>query len=351
MSTLLTRIGSEKMRKVILGMIGLTAVIVAVFCSYSSAFGKPVAHHIPVAVAASPPVLAKLETSPALRVYQVRDLAVARSMVEDRAVYGGLVLTRTGQATLVVANGGGHAVEAVLVQLGQQAAGAALNTRACTSASGPVLRTLISKVDVAPTSPGDPNGLVEFYCVVFLGIGAAAGAMLLARILGPVSHLRGALKRLGLMTVHTALLSAAITVVTDIVYGAMAGHFWFLFLTLWLYVIAVCLAITGFAAFAGPLASIVLIGLFIAFGNTSSGGAVPRPLLDGFFSALNPVLPQGAALSALRGVQYFGDRGIGIGLLCLTIWAAAGLALLGVASLRASRHRPAVTGAAAMARI
>ena len=52
------------MRKVLLAMIGLTAVIVAVFCSYSSAFGKPVAHHIPVAVAASPAVLAKLEAPP-----------------------------------------------------------------------------------------------------------------------------------------------------------------------------------------------------------------------------------------------------------------------------------------------
>ena len=322
------------MRKVMLAMIGLTAVIAAVFCSYSSAFGKPAAHHIPVAVAAPPAVLAKHETSPALRVYQVRDLAVARSMVEDRTVYGALVLARTGQATLVVANGGGHAVEAVLVQLGQQAAGTALST-----------------VDVAPTSHGDPNGLVEFYCVVFLGIGAAIGATMLARTLGPVPHLRGALKRLGLMMMHTALLSAAITLFTDVVYGALAGHFWFLFLTLWLYVAAVCLAITGFAALAGPLASIVLIGLFIVFGNTSSGGAVPRPLLDGFFSALNPVLPQGAALSVLRGVQYFGGRGIGTGLLCLTIWAAAGLVLLGAAGLRAPRHRPAMIGAAATAGI
>jgi hypothetical protein len=322
------------MRKVVLAMIGVTAVIMAVFCSYSSAFGKPAAHHIPVAVAASPAVLARLETSPALRVYQVRDLAVARSMVQDRAVYGGLVLPRTGRATLVVANGGGHAVEAVLVQLGQQAAGTAVNI-----------------VDVAPTSPGDPNGSVEFYCVVFLGIGAAAGATMLARILGPVPNLRGALKRLGPVMVHTALLSAAITLFTDVVYGALAGHFWFLFLTLWLYMVAVCLAITGFAELAGPLASIAGIGLFIAFGNTSSGGAVPRPLLNGFFSALNPVLPQGAALSALRGVQYFGDRGMGTGLLGLTIWAAAGLALLGIAGLRASRHRPAVIGAAVMARI
>ena len=322
------------MRKALLAMIGLTAVIVAVFCSYSSAFGKPAAHHIPVAVAASPAVLAKLETSPALRVHQVGDLAAARSMVEDRAAYGGLVLPRTGRATLVVANGGGHAVEAVLQQLGQQAAGPTLST-----------------VDVAPTSPDDPNGSVEFYCVVFLGIGAAVGAMLLARTLGPVPRLRAALKRVGLGLGYTALLSAAVTFFTDVVYGALPGHFWFLFLTFWLYVASVWLVVTGAAELAGPLASIVLIGLFVVFGNTSSGGAVPRPLLDGFFSALNPVLPQGAALSALRGVQYFGDRGAGTGLLCLAIWAAAGLASLGAASLKASssRHRPAVTGAAALA--
>src|ERR1700689_4238381 len=95
-----------KMRKVMLAMTGLTAVIVAVFCSYSSAFGKPAAHHIPVAVAASPAGLAKLETSPALRVQPVHDLAAARSMVEDRTADGGLVLAPTGRATLVVANGG-----------------------------------------------------------------------------------------------------------------------------------------------------------------------------------------------------------------------------------------------------
>jgi hypothetical protein len=64
-------------------------------------------------------------------------------------------------------------------------------------------------------------------------------------------------------------------------------------------------------------------------GNPSSGGPVPRPLLNGFYSGLNPVMPQGAALSVLRGVQYFGDRGTDLGLLCLLIWALAGLGFLG----------------------
>jgi hypothetical protein len=66
-------------------------------------------------------------------------------------------------------------------------------------------------------------------------------------------------------------------------------------------------------------------------GNPSSGGPVPRPLLNGFYSGLNPVMPQGAALSALRAVQYFGGHGIGEAVLGLAIWAAAGAVLLAIA--------------------
>jgi hypothetical protein len=108
----------------------------------------------------------------------------------------------------------------------------------------------------------------------------------------------------------------------------------------------VCLAVTGLSALAG-LASIVLVLVLIILGSPSSGGPVPRPLLNGFYSGLNPVMPQGAALSALRGVQYFGDSGIGLGLLCLLIWALAGLALLGATVFRdalrtesVARYRP-----------
>ena len=192
-------------RKLVLVMLGLTVVVVAFISSYASALGKPSPRHVPVAVSAPPAVLGKLEASPLLRVYPVADLASARSMVEDRTAYGALLLPRTGPVTLLVANGGGHAVATMLMQLGQQAAGAR--------------GTTLTTVDLAPTSPNDPNGTVEFYCIAFLFLGG--------------------------------------------------------------------------------------------------------------YSGLNPVLPQGAALSVVRGVQYFGGRGIDLGLLCLLIWALAGLGLLG----------------------
>jgi hypothetical protein len=306
-------------RKLMLAMLGLTAVVAAILSSYASALGNPSPRHVPVAVSAPPAVLGRLEAGPQLRVYPVHDLAKARVMVEDRAAYGALVLPTTGPATLLVANGGGHSVETILVQLGQQLA----RTH----------RTTLATVDVAPTSPNDPNGTIEFYCIAFLFLGAAIGATVLGRLAGPVRGPRGALMRLGLVALYAALLSIVVTIFADVVLGGLVGHFGFLFLTLWLFVAAVCLAVTGFSALVGP-AAIVLVLVLITLGNPSSGGPVPRPLLNGFYSSLNPVLPQGAALSALRGVQYFGDRGIGLALLCLLIWVLAGLALLSAAVLR-----------------
>ena len=306
-------------RKVMLAVLGLTLVVVAILSSYASALGNPSPRHVPVAVSAPPAVLGKLEASPLLRVYPVPDPARARVMVEDRTAYGAVVLPRTGSATLLVANGGGHSVAAVLMQVGQRVA----------AGRG----TTLSIVDVAPTSPNDPNGTVEFYCIAFLMLGGSIGAAVLGKVAGPAHGLRRALARLGLVLVYAAWLSIVVTFFADVVFGDLVGHFWLLFLTLWLYVAAVCLAITGLLALLGR-GPILLVLVLIALGNPSSGGPVPRALLNGFYSGLNPVMPQGAALSALRGVQYFGDRGIALGLLCLLIWALAGLGLLGAAVVR-----------------
>ena len=307
-------------RKLVLVMLGVTVVVVAFISSYASALGKPSPRHVPVAVRAPPAVLGTLDASPELRVYPVADLARARSMVEDRTAYGALLLPPTGPATLLVANGGGHAVATTLMQLGQQAAGA----------RGARLIT----VDLAPTSTNDPNGTVEFYCIAFLMLGGSLGATVLGRVAGPVRGPRAAFARVGLVVLYAASLSVVVTLFADVALGDLVGHFGFLFLTLWLFVAAVCLAGTGLSALAGPLASIVLVLVLIILGSPSSGGPVPRPLLNGFYSGLNPVLPQGAGLSALRGVQYFGDRGIDLGLLSLLIWALAGLGFVGATVFR-----------------
>ena len=304
--------------KLMLAMLGLTVVVAAILSSYASALGKPSPRHVPVAVTAPPAVLGELDASPQLRVYPVAEPAKARTMVEDRAAYGALVLPRNGPVTLLVANGGGHSVETVLVQLGQQLA--------------QTHRTTLSTVDVAPTSPNDPNGTVEFYCIAFLFLGAAIGATVLGRLAGPVRGPRGALARLGLVALYTALLGIVVTIFADVVLGDLVGHFWFLFLTLWLFAAAVCLAVTGFSALAGP-ASIVLILVLISLGNPSSGGPVPRPLAQTRRRLFQPppVLAQDAALSALRGVQYSATEGSAWRCCPCLIWVLPGLARRGAA--------------------
>jgi hypothetical protein len=304
----------RQLRMLLLVVAGLTLVVLAFFSSYASALGNPTPRHIPVAVAASRAAVTKLEASPVLSVHRVADLGRGGQLVQDRAVDGALAYAGAGPVTLLVAGGGGHQVAIILMQLGQQLArarGGALITR-----------------DVAPTSPNDPTGTVEFYCLVFLFLGAAIGSSALGRILGPVRRLPDALRRLGWALVYAGLLSLVITFFADVVFGALIGHFWILFLTLWLYASAVCLAVSGVATQAGMAASTVLILVIVGLGNPSSGGPLPRPLLNSFYSGLNPVMPQGAAMSALRGVQYFGDHGIALGVLCLMAWAMAGLALL-----------------------
>jgi hypothetical protein len=82
---------------------------------------------------------------------------------------------------------------------------------------------------------------------------------------------------------------------------------------------------------------VILALLFTLLGNPSAGGAVGRPLLNPFFSALRPIFPQGEGLSVIRGIQYFGGHGIGAGVLHLTIWGIAGIALLAVAAGRGTR--------------
>lgn len=124
-------------------------------------------------------------------------------------------------------------------------------------------------------------------------------------------------------------------------FGALTGHAGWLFLALWAYTLAVTLAASGVSALLGPAAGVLLTLLFTLLGNPSAGGAVGRPLLNPFFSALNPVFPHGGGLSIIRGLQYFHGHGVGAGVRCLLIWGVAGTLLLLVAAVRGQRAAPA----------
>ena len=106
-----------------------------------------------------------------------------------------------------------------------------------------------------------------------------------------------------------------------------------MFGALWLYAMAVGGAITGVAAAFGTVASMALTLFLVIVGNAAAAGPVGRPLLSGFYSTFNAIVPQGSGVSLLRSIEYFGGNGAQTPLVTLAIWGAAGCLAGG------SRHR------------
>lgn len=310
-------------RDALLVMAGLVFIVSLMFSCYSSGFGDPKPHDIPIAVVGTQSEQSTLNASPGLQVRPAVSAAAARELVLDREVYGAFDLSERGHLTLFVADGAGHSVDVALTSIGTEVAQSQHAT--------------ISVEDLAPISPNDPNGTLEFYGIVFLAIGASLGATVLSKVLGAVRHLQHLGRRLLTLLVYSFFLSVTVSFFADVVFGALVGHFGLLLLSLWAYTLAICLAASGVSALFGQVAGVVLVLAFTVIGNPSAGGAVGRPLTNRFFAAMNPIFPHGAGMNIVRGVQYFDGRGFAESVLCLSLWAATGLTFLVVFAFRQGR--------------
>jgi hypothetical protein len=307
-------------RTMVLAMVGLAAIVIAMIASYSGAFAKPTLHHMTVAVAGPQQMVDGIRGHDGLAVNAVGDDAAARQQVYERTADAAFVVGPAGEMKIYVAGGGGRSVANAAETVG----------RAIAAKAG-----LAATVDdVAPTAAGDPSGTVEFYAVIFISIGASVGAAVFGRLMGTVRN-RGTLA-LRTMTLagYSTLLAACVTVYVDGALQALTGHPWQVFGALWLYSMAVGGAITGVAAAFGTVASMALTLFLVVVGNAAAAGPVGRPLLSGFYSAFNAIVPQGSGVSLLRSIEYFGGNGAQTPLVTLAIWGAAGclLAVLATAS-------------------
>lgn len=308
-------------RTTVLALAALTVFVIAMVASYSGAFAKPTLHHMTVAVSAPPEIIHGLRDQNTLSVNEVGDAAAARAQVYDRTADAALAVTPDQRMTIYVAGGGGRSVAAAAEVVGRETAE----------------RTGLSPVvdDVAPTSPGDPSGTVEFYAVIFLSIGASVGAALLGRVMGSVrTPATLALRTVSLAT-FSAVLAGAVTTYVGPILDALTGHSWQVFGALWLYSMAVAGAVTGVAAALGTAASVALGAFLVVVGNAAAAGPVGRPLLSGFYSTFTTIVPQGSGVSLLRSISYFDGHGAATPLVTLAVWAAAG----GILALAATAAR------------
>lgn len=306
--------GERRRRAMPLGAaiaVGIALVqLLFVFClGYPPLHAAP--HNLPVGIAGPAPAVAQAAgqlSGPrgAYDVHRYADEAAAQAGIENRQVYGALVLTPSGPRLLVAS-------------AASPSIAAALRARAARLGRGrPVPVT-----DVVPAAPADPEGTGSLttllpLVLISLALGIAAAHVERRRIL-----------RLGWVALTAAIAGLGVAWLARTM-GTFGGSYWGLAGTLGLLIFgigAVSAGLTQIAAVGRGLAA--LLGLLLLnIGIPGSGALVPAPLLAQPWRGIGPYLPPGAAVSAMRGIGFFHGAATAAPLLVLAAWAVAGLVLV-----------------------
>ncbi|AZQ33173.1 ABC transporter permease [Streptomyces cyaneochromogenes] len=261
----------------------------------------------------------------AFEIHRYAGEAAAREAVEDRTVYGAVVVTAQGPKLLTAS-----AASPTVAQLLQQA------VERQAAAAGTEVRT----VDVVPAPQTDPRGAALNASVLPLALaGMAAGAavtLLGLRGVRAVSALVGAAALIGVIT--TALAHSWLEV--------LAGDWWAEAGVFALSTLAVSAAVAGLAALIGP-AGIGLVSFVVMFlGNPFSGASSAPQMLPEPVGTIGQWLPPGAGASLLRSVSFFDGAAATGPTLTLAWWAALGLGavLLGSAMKSRTKDTESATG-------
>ncbi|WP_460062874.1 ABC transporter permease [Streptomyces sp. YKOK-I1] len=256
----------------------------------------------------------------AFEIHRYADEAAARDAVEDRTVYGAVVVTAQGPELLTAS-----AASPVVAQLLQQAVAQQ------SAAEGIRVKT----VDVVPAPAADPRGAALSASVLPLALaGIVAGAVV--TFLG----LRGGRAVLALVgsAVLVGLVAAA---VADSWLGVLTGDWWAEASVFGLSTLAVAAAVAGCAALVGPAGIGAASFLVMFLGNPFSGAASAPRMLPEPAGVIGQWLPPGAGTTLLRSVSFFDGAAATGPALTLVWWAALGLGAVLLGAQLKARKTPA----------
>lgn len=297
--------------------VGIAAVqLLFVFClGYPPLHAAP--HDLPVGVAGPPQAVRQVRAQLAGRgdafdVHHYSDATAARAAVENREVYGALVVTPSGPR-LLVATAANPAVAAALrqqaAQLGQHGA--------------------VPVNDVVPAAAADPKGtgsLTTLLPLVLISLALGVAVALLERRRG---------LRLVWVSLAAILAGLGVAELTHSM-GTFAGNYWAVAAVSSLLVFGIGAVSAGLAqiAVAGRGLAALMALLILNIGIPGAGAMVPHDLLVQPWRATGPYLPPGAAVDAMRGVGFFAGAGTSGSLLVLAGWALVGLVLIALPTER-----------------
>ncbi|MFF5982521.1 ABC transporter permease [Streptomyces olindensis] len=278
---------------------------------------------LPLGIAGPPAATAQVERQlerheGAFEIHRYADEAAARDAVEDRSVYGAVVVTPQGPE-LLTASAAGPAVAQFLQQAVAQQA----------SAGGTQVRT----VDVVPAPASDPRGAALNAAVLPLALAGIAAGAVVTRL-----RLRG-VRAVAALLGASALVGVVAAGIADSWLGVLTGDWWAEAAVLGLSALAVSGTVAGLAALAGTAGMGIAAVVVMLLGNPFSGAPSAPQMLPEPAGAIGQWLPPGAGTSLLRSVAYFDGAAATGPALTLTWWAALGLcAVLLGGSLRARRE-------------
>jgi hypothetical protein len=177
--------------------------------------------------------------------------------------------------------------------------------------------------DLRPLPANDRRGLSPLFAVVATLIPSLVFGALLT-LFGRALPAR---VRWAGVVGYAVLAGLVVALNVDVVIGALRGHFVGIAVVGCLLALAVGGAAHGLGHLGGPRGIVVAILLLMLLGVSSAGGAVTYQFEPGFYGAISQLLPPGAALTAIRNVQYFDWAATLAPLSVLAAWAFGGLVL------------------------
>lgn len=177
--------------------------------------------------------------------------------------------------------------------------------------------------DLRPLPSTDRRGLSPLFTV----IGTVIPSLVFGVLLSVFGRELSARVRWAAVVAYATLAGLVVAFNVDVLIGALSGHFLGIALVGGLLALAVSAAAHGLGHLGGEAGIVAAILTLMLLGVSSGGGAVTYAFEPGFYGAVSQLLPPGAAVTAVRNVQYFDWAATLVPLAVLGAWAAGGLAV------------------------
>ncbi|TDC51758.1 hypothetical protein E1212_11175 [Jiangella ureilytica] len=313
------------MRRVIGIALGLSVVIGVLVTAFVWPSSQIAPRDVPIAVAGPPEAVDAVaqqldQAAPGgFSVSGVSSADEARSAIEDRDVYGAVVLSPSGAPEVLTASAAGPVVAQLL-----QGAATSMASASGEAPAGPAVTDVVPLPDDDPRGTGFSAGALP----MVMG-GLAAGAVMALAVAGVWRRILGA----GIAAVGGA---AVAVLVMQTWLGVLEGNWPANAGAFAVTIAAVSFVVVGLHALVGEAGVGLGALLFLLLGNPLSGVTSAPELLPSGWGTFGQYLPPGAGGSLLRSTSFFDGAAAAQPLLVLGGWIAAGLLLAALASRRAA---------------